>query len=70
MLLKPEHEYEPIVTGVTVNDWLYPSVTISPWPGASVTITLSTRGLSEEDAQVRALEQWKRISALILEGGT
>lgn len=68
MLHKPEREYEPIVTGVSTNDWLYHSVTISPWPGASVTITLGTRGLSDEEAQVRALEQWKIISALILRG--
>lgn len=66
----PAHKYEPIVTDVSVNDWLYSTVTISPWPGASVAITLSTRGLTRENAEATALEQWRRISALILEGRT
>ena len=61
---KPEHEYEPIATDVTYNDWRYPVVTISPWPGAHVIITLALRGLTDEEAKVRALAQWKLISTL------
>ena len=64
-MYKPEHAYGPIAIDVTYNDWRYPVVTISPWPGARVTITLSIRGLTDAEAKVRALEQWELISALI-----
>ncbi len=64
-MYKPERVYEPIAIDVTYNDWRYPVVTISPWPGARVAITLSIRGLTDAEAKVRALEQWELISALI-----
>lgn len=62
---KPEHVYEPIAIDVAYNHWRYPVVTISPWPGARVSITLSIRTLTDEEAKVSALEQWQLISSLI-----
>ena len=64
-MYKPEHAYEPIAIDVTYNDWRYPVVTISPWPGARVAITLSIRGLTDAEAKVSALRQCELISALI-----
>lgn len=67
-LHKPAREYQPIVVDVSYNQWGYQVVTISPWPGARISITLSISGLTREEAEVRALEQWEGLKALILEG--
>lgn len=68
MLSRPKQVYEPIATHVAYDKWGYQTVTISPWPGARMIITLSISGLSDEEAKVRALEQWAIISPLILDG--
>lgn len=64
----PEHEYEPVVVDVSYNPWGYQVVTISPWPGGRVAITLTIAGLTEAEAQVTALEHWESIKDLILKG--
>lgn len=49
--------YEPVVLSVEVNDWLYQVVTISVSPGRVISITLTERGQSREQAIRQALEQ-------------
>lgn len=66
----PKQHYEPIVIDVSINEWLYQVVTLSPWPGGRVSITLGIRGLTDAEAQVRALQQWELISPIILKGRT
>lgn len=68
MLHRPKQNFDPIVTDVSLDKWGYQTVTISPWPGVRMIITLSSGALDRETAEVRALEQWDIISPLILGG--
>lgn len=55
-------KYEPLVIDVSYNDWRYPIVTLSVYPGGRVTVTLVTRGLDEKEASDQALSLWRAIN--------
>lgn len=55
-------KYQPLVIDVSYNDWRYPIVTLSVYPGGRVTVTLATRGLDEKEASDQALLMWKALN--------
>lgn len=57
-----QRKYKPLVIAVSYNDWRYPVVTLSVYPGGRVTVTLVTRGLDEKEASDQALSMWEAIN--------
>lgn len=54
--------YEPVVLGVSVNEWLYQVVTISLSPGRVISITLTERAQPRDQAISRAMEHLRYIN--------
>lgn len=59
---RQSREYEPLVIDVSYNDWRYPVVTLSVYPGGRISVTLINRGLEPEEAADLALSMWKTIN--------
>jgi len=50
-----KHRYEPVVLGVTMNQYGYRSVTISVSPGRRVSVMLCVEGITPDQAIQAAL---------------
>jgi hypothetical protein len=57
--------YKPVVLGVSQNPAGYPIVTLSLWPGGTLSVTLTVQHLDAEQAKEAALSIVPNILALI-----